>query len=171
VQAFTTLAPASRGSKTVLTQFEKTKHMKKIALLSVAALMIGGITLTSCKKYEEGPAISLLTKKMRVAGDWEVESYWENGVDKTSDYRQGVTSETYTYDKEGGYTISITTIIGTINDAGTWEFITDKEEIKTQSNQSGSDPDTMVIVRLKNKEMWVKDKGQSVVHEYHMIAK
>ncbi len=145
--------------------------MKKIALLSVAALMIGGICLTSCKKYEEGPALTLLTKKMRVAGTWEVESYWENGVDKTSDYRQGVTSETYVYEKDGTYSISVTTIIGTINDAGTWEFITDKEEIKTLSNQSGSDPDTSVIVRLKNKEFWMKDKGGSTVHEYHLKAK
>ena len=145
--------------------------MKKIALLSAAALMIGGITLTSCKKYEEGPAVSLLTKKMRVAGDWEVESYWENGVDKTTDYRTGVTSETYTYEKDGTYSISITTVIGTLNDAGTWEFINDKEAIKTLSNQSGSDPDTSYIVRLTNKEFWVKDAGGSTIHEYHLEAK
>lgn len=146
--------------------------MKKIALLSVAALMIGGIALTSCKKYEEGPALSLLTKKMRVAGTWELESYWENGVDKTTDYRQGVTSETIVYEKEGTYTISMNTIIGTYNDAGTWEFINDKLEIKSQSNTSGSDPDTVIIVRLKNKEMWAKEKtpGSTEV-EWHYRAK
>jgi hypothetical protein len=145
--------------------------MKKIALFSIAALMMSGIALTSCKKYEEGPALTLLTKKMRIAGTWEVESYWENGVDKTSEYRQGVTSETYVYEKDGTYSISVTTIIGTVNDAGTWELISDKEEFKTLSNQSGSDPDTMVIVRLKNKEFWMKDKGGNTVHEYHLQAK
>lgn len=145
--------------------------MKKIALFSVAALMMGGIALTSCKKYEEGPALSLLTKKMRVAGTWEVESYWENGVDKTSEYRQGVTSETYVYEKDGSYSISVTTILGTINDAGTWEFVNDKEEIRTLSNQANSTADTMVIVRLKNKEFWMKDKGGSTVHEFHLQAK
>ena len=145
--------------------------MKKIGILSIAALLMGGIALTSCKKYEEGPALSLLTKKARVAGTWEVESYWENGVDKTSDYRAGVSSETYTYDKDGSYTIALTTIIGQINDAGTWEFINDKEDIKTLSNTSGATPDTMVIVKLKNKEMWVKETGGSTISEYHFKAK
>lgn len=146
--------------------------MKKITFLSVAALMIGGIAITSCKKYEEGPALTLLSKKARVAGTWELESYWENGVDKTSDYRQGVTSETYVYEKEGTYTINLQTIIGEINDAGTWEFINDKLEIKSQSNTSGSDPDTAVIVRLKSKEMWTKEKTPgSTESEYHMRAK
>jgi hypothetical protein len=146
--------------------------MKKITMLAVAALMMGGIALTSCKKYEEGPAISLLTKKMRLAGTWELESYWENGVDKTTDYRQGVTSETIVYEKEGTYTISMNTIIGTYNDAGTWEFINDKLEIKSQSNTAGSDPDTVIIVRLKNKEMWAKEKTPGTTEvEWHYKAK
>lgn len=146
--------------------------MKKIAILSVAALLFGGIALTSCKKYEEGPALSLMTKKSRVAGTWEVESYWENGVDKTTDYRQGISSETYTLDKDGTYTISFTSLIGTFNDAGTWEFINDKLELKTQSNTAGSDPDTVIIVRLKNKELWVKEKTPgSIESEYHYKAK
>lgn len=146
--------------------------MKKIAILSIASLLFGGIVLTSCKKYEEGPALSLLTKKARVAGTWELESYWENGVDKTSDYRQGITSETIVYDKEGTYTISMNTVLGTFNDAGSWEFINDKLELKGQSNTQGSDPDTTVIVRLKNKEMWVKEKTPgSTESEWHYKAK
>ncbi len=146
--------------------------MKKIATLSLAVLLVGGVTLTSCKKYEEGPALSLMSKKARVAGTWEIEAYLENGVDKTTEYRQGVSSETLVYDKDGTYTVSFTTPIGTFNDAGTWEFINDKLEIKSQSNTSGSDPDTVVIVRLKNKEMWVKEKTPgSTQSEYHYRAK
>lgn len=145
--------------------------MKKIAMLSAAVLMIGGITLSSCKKYEEGPAVSLLTKKMRVAGEWEVESYWENGVDKTTDYRSVVTSETLTYEKDGTYATSVNTILGTLNDAGTWEFINDKEDIKTLSNQSGATPDTIQIVRLTNGEFWYKYTNGSTVEEYHLESK
>lgn len=146
--------------------------MKKIVTISLAVLLIGGVALTSCGKYEEGPALSLMSKKARVAGTWEVEAYFENGVDKTSDYRQGVSSETIVYEKDGTYTSSYTTPIGTFNDAGTWEFINDKLEIKSQSNTSGSDPDTAVIVRLKNKEMWMKEKTPgSTQTEVHYRAK
>lgn len=146
--------------------------MKKIALLSVAALMIGGIALTSCKKYEEGPALTLLSKKARVAGTWELEAYLENDVDKTSDYRQVVTGETIVYEKDGSYTANYQTVFGEQNDAGSWEFINDKLEIKGVSNTAGNDPDTMVIVRLKNKEMWMKEKSPgSTVSEWHYKAK
>jgi hypothetical protein len=76
------------------------------------------------------------------------------------------------YEKEGTYTISMTTIIGTYNDAGTWEFINDKLEIKSQSNTAGADPDTVIIVRLKNKEMWAKEKTPgSTETEWHYKAK
>jgi hypothetical protein len=146
--------------------------MKKIGMLSLAALLMGGIALTSCKKYEDGPALSLLTKKMRAVGVWEIESYYENDVDKTSDYRQLVDSETFELKKDGAYTSSVTNGSVTLSDNGTWEFINDKEEIKTQSNQSNSDPDTLVILRLKNKEMWVTEKTPgSVRQEWHYKAK
>ncbi len=145
--------------------------MKKIGILSVAVLLMGGIALTSCKKYEEGPALSLLTKKARLAGSWEVEAYYEDGVDKTSDYRQLVTSETFTYEKDGSYTMSAETVLGSISDSGTWEFINDKEDVKSLSNQSGSDPDTTHLIRLKNKEMWTKDVIGGTTYEYHYKAK
>lgn len=146
--------------------------MKKITALTVAALMIGGLGLTSCKKYEDGPALSLLTKKMRVAGTWEVEAFFVDGVDKTSDYRAFTTSETIEYKKDGSYTSSYTYVIGSDTDAGTWEFINDKEEIKTLSNDAGATPDTMVILKLKNKEMWFTEKTPgSTVESIHLKAK
>lgn len=146
--------------------------MKKITALSIAALVLGGIAFTACKKYEDGPGLTVLTKTQRVAGTWELEAYLENGVDKTTDYRQFVTSETNEFTKDGAYTMSANTILGTVNDAGTWEFINDKLEIKTQSNTAGADPDTMVILKLKSKEMWVTEKTPgSTVEEYHYRAK
>ena len=34
-----------------------------------------------CKKYDEGPAFSLRSKKARLTGEWEVTSYLKNGKD------------------------------------------------------------------------------------------
>jgi hypothetical protein len=146
--------------------------MKKIGILSVAALIMGGIALTSCKKYEDGPALSLLTKTMRATGVWEIESYFENDVDKTSDYRLLISSESVELKKDGAYSSSFTSGSLTISDNGTWEFISDKEEIKMLSSQAGSQPDTLVILRLKNKEMWVTEKTPgSIRSEWHYKAK
>lgn len=145
--------------------------MKNMIRIAALALVVGGISLASCKKYEEGPMLSLLTKKARVVGTWTVEAYLENGVDKTSQYRQFVTGETFTTKKDGTYTYDATYVVGNSSDAGTWEFIDSKDDLKTLSNQSGSTPDTMVIVKLKSKELWVKSKSGSPVAEFHYKAK
>jgi len=145
--------------------------MKKITAFTVAALMIGSIAFTSCKKYEEGPALTILSKKARVAGTWEVEAYLVDGVDKTSDYRAFITSESMEMTKDGTYNTSTTTVLGTDTDAGTWEFVNDKEDLKTLSNDAGSTPDTMMIVKLKSKEMWVRSKTGTPVYEVHYKAK
>ncbi len=145
--------------------------MKKITAFTVAALMIGGLTFSSCKKYEEGPSLTVLSKKARIAGIWEVEAYLVDGVDKTSDYRAFITGETLEFIKEGTYTSTTNTVLGNDTDAGTWELVNDKADLKTLSNDAGSTPDTMAIVKLKSKEMWVKSKSGTPVYELHYKAK
>jgi hypothetical protein len=149
--------------------------MKNMIRIAVAALLIGGFTLASCGKYEDGPALSIRSKKARVAGDWMIEKYLEDGVDKTSDYRAFIASETVTNEKDGTYTSSYTATStfggATDTDNGTWEFISDKEQIKTLSSASGSEADTMQILRLTNKEMWVKSVSGSPVIEIQYAAK
>lgn len=145
--------------------------MKKITAFTVAALMIGGLTFSSCKKYEEGPSLTVLSKKARIAGIWEVEAYLVDGVDKTSDYRAFITSETLEFIKEGTYSSTTNTVLGNDTDAGTWELVNDKADLKMLSNDAGSTPDTMAIVKLKSKEMWVKSKSGTPVYELHYKAK
>ena len=55
-------------------------------LLKLFLILICFVTF-SCKKYEDGPTVSLRTKKARVVNKWKVDSYYINGVDKTTDYR------------------------------------------------------------------------------------
>ena len=145
--------------------------MKKITAFTVAALMIGGLTFSSCMKYEEGPSLTVLSKKARIAGIWEVEAYLVDGVDKTSDYRAFITSETLEFIKEGTYSSTTNTVLGNDTDAGTWELVNDKADLKMLSNDAGSTPDTMAIVKLKSKEMWVKSKSGTPVYELHYKAK
>ena len=46
-----------------------------IALFSISSV------LTSCGKYEEGPSFTLLTKKMRVTGEWTLTAVNNDEVD------------------------------------------------------------------------------------------
>jgi hypothetical protein len=150
--------------------------MKNSIKIAVATLLAGSFILASCGKYEEGPSVSIRTKKGRVKGSWELEAYLENGTDKTNDYRTVINSETYTYEKDGTMKASVTTPLGTTEYEGTWEFINDKEDLKTTITKINgtavtNDPDTTHLTRLTNKEMWSKETSGSDTYEYHMKSK
>lgn len=149
--------------------------MKSTLKFGLAISIIASSILSSCGKYEEGPKLSLASKKGRVANTWMIEKFYEDGVDKTSDYRTFAASESFEYKKDGTYTQSQTATSlfggGTDTDSGTWEFINDNEDIKTLSSEAGSTPDTMRILRLKSNEMWVKSVSGTPVAEIHFISK
>ena len=122
------------------------KTLKLTTLLLALALIFG---FTSCK-YEDGPGISLRSKTARVAGEWEVNKTIETDGTVLTDWDGYL----YTFDKDGKGKIDI-------NDSGTsysfdftWEFTDSKKKIKL--TQDG-DSDESTILRLTNKEMWVKD--------------
>jgi hypothetical protein len=94
--------------------------MKQIKMtLGFVLLTVGIITFTGCSKYEEGPGISLRSKKSRVVGDWKVTALTEDGVSLFNyvesdyldclsgdimDYNTTSTINDYniTFDKDGG---------------------------------------------------------------------
>ncbi len=61
--------------------------MKKIIRTIVIASL--SIAAFSCeKKYEDGPTVSVLSRKERVANDWKIQKAIENGTDISEDYDQ-----------------------------------------------------------------------------------
>lgn len=125
------------------------KNLKNLTYLTLAGATTLGVA--SCGKYEDGPSLSLSTKKARVAGDWEVKSIGttvlgnnysvnmvfekDGSVQVTSTYNYGGYSQSYTY-------------------AGSWDFASDKEQILLTVDGSA---DLYEIKRLTNKEMWLDD--------------
>lgn len=124
-------------------------------------------TLSSCK-YEDGPAISLRSKKERVANVWVIEKAYEDGNDVTSDYDQyelnldkdGNASLTADYEI-GGSTFSFTT-------KGNWIFENNKNDIRFDFDDDDAD-DIYEILRLKENEFWIKEKSGS--EELHLKSK
>ena len=95
--------------------------MKKIILVPIIAIFVM-VSIQSCKKYPNGPAISLISRSERVANTWMVDNYKINGNDWTS----LVSGYTETYTKKGAYSYSW----GIADGSGTWSFQNRDSEIK-----------------------------------------
>ena len=127
------------------------KTLRLTTLLLGLALVFGS---TSCK-YEEGPALSLRSKKARVAGEWVIEKTIDSDGTVDSDWdgfeitfdKDGTGKQSYTYDIGG------TSTTQTIDFK--WEFTDSKKKIKITDEDGDSEEST--ILKLKNDEMWIKD--------------
>lgn len=136
--------------------------MKSLKLFSFALLAFAFV-LGSCGKYEEGPAISLLPKKTRLAGVWKVEKYVDaNGTESTP---ASGDESTWEFVKDGNF-IAIAAGGGfSQTTEGTWEFSEDKESILITFSVGGfSVTDSTKILRLKNKELWLTDSEGNETH-------
>ena len=126
------------------------KNSKKLAYASLAG--VAALTVNSCGKYEDGPKLSLLSKKTRVAGDWDVKSVGSQVLG--ADY-----GLTMTFDKDGSLKYTYTYGSSSYSYAGSWDFSSDKENLVI-SIDGGID--TLEIKRLTNKEMWLDDDYSAV---------
>lgn len=135
--------------------------MKKISTLILITLFISA-SLISCKKYEEGPALSLRSKKGRLCRTWRTESYSENGVDKTSDWNSFYQNASITLDKNGNYSLYYKTLgISDYNETGTWQFTVNKVYLLFNKMQPTVDTWDWHIIRLTHNEFWIEDDVNS----------
>ena len=116
----------------------------KFKFLTVALISLFSISsvLTSCGKYEEGPSFTLLTKKMRVTGEWTLTAVNNDEVDPLL----GV--ETILFFDSDGIFRSNTIYDGEsiLQEVGTWEFNSDKTGLIINETE-------FMIIKLENKKM------------------
>ena len=147
----------------------------------LSSLLIITIIITGCKKYEDGPVFSLLSKKQRLTGEWEATSIQRNGqntlLDNENSFVPSVNADStviqsfYTskfeleFDSDGDCNLTETVyIFGEITWSlgGKWKFSNDKEEIEidweTVNGQVIEEraEQEMEIIRLTNKELVVE---------------
>lgn len=125
--------------------------MKKISFI----IIISAIVFTSCGKYEEGPGISLRSKKSRIENTWDPVKVIINSVDVTE---PNTTNYQYSFDKEGGFKL----IYETVTWEGTWKFDDKKEQLLLEWEVQWlstfiTKNDTFDILMLKNDELWLKN--------------
>jgi hypothetical protein len=140
--------------------------MKKTSLV-LMSLAVFAFVFVGCKKYEEGPTISLASKKNRVVNTWVIEKIINNGTDITQAYLLLFPDFSMEMKKDNTYII---TYSGSSAETGTWDFDSKKEHIVTTPS-GGSSATTYEILMLKSKEIWVKEVDGNDVIESHYKAK
>lgn len=129
------------------------KRFKNYLLVLLVATTVG-----ACGQYDEGPGLSLRSKKARVANDWKV-AYaidLQDQVEITADF----TGDHWEFSKEGVFAEKSN---GVVEKTGTWEFLNDKDEIGITTPDG---LDVYQILKLKEKEMWLKNLEE----EIHLVT-
>jgi hypothetical protein len=137
---------------TFVKNFESMKNTKQITYAALAGAT--ALALGSCGKYEDGPGFSLLSKKSRVAGDWDTKT-----IDGYSLAGTGY-SYTFSFDKDGAAKLTYSDGYDTYTYTGTWDFASDKEELALTFYGYTLNYD---IKRLTNTEMWLDDDATDAV--------
>lgn len=123
--------------------------------------LIASATIVSCNKYEEGPAISLIPKKERVANTWVIYHAEDNGNDVSDDYDQYELYLTSDGDAElsADYTFLGTQYQTETN--GTWNFTSDKENISFDYEDDSQDGEYQILM-LTEEEMRLRKTGDDL---------
>jgi len=141
--------------------------------------------LFSCSKYEDGPVISLRTKKARLTGTWEIAKIngttpalgeqWEFEFEKDADYTEVRTSIDsvivgYDYNYYDYYNYPIYEIqLSNTSTNGEWEFMEDGEDLYLKYENGGN---YYRINRLTMNELTLEDfvgyngNGQWMEYEF-----
>jgi len=144
--------------------------MKSFFKLLMTTAVISS-SFTACKKYPDGPAVSVISKKERISNTWHVANYYENGTDKTTDFNNTLQNATLTIDKSGTYHFFYKAFgLVDFNEDGTWGFINDEKDFSTDPSTGTAATSTHHILKLKENELWYYDDpdANGVKHEYHL---
>lgn len=126
-----------------------------------------GLT-TSCKKYEDGPALSFKSKTARATNNWEAKNVFQDGVDYTAWF----TDWSIDMGEDGRILISdLDDNDSTITQAGFWDLVNDDEELQLLFTVPRVNPDRKLytITRLTSKEFWFKEFTDSTTWEFRLI--
>ena len=132
----------------------------KTSLILALTIVLSIPFMQGCKKYPEGPILSLRSRTERVSNTWKIDNYKINETDYTS----LVTGYVETFSKDGNYSYSWGSASGT----GKWEFQNKDTEIKL-TGISNQDSHTLFILKLEEKQFWYYYMDGNDKHEFHLV--
>lgn len=138
------------------------KH-KIIALASALTMLF---VLNSCDKYEDGPSLSLKPKLERFSNNWKYEYLLENDLDVTA----RVDTTTMEILNNGSFTINSYEADSLYQVSGFWYFLGETDVIFYYADPPMiDDRDTVEILLIKEKELWLRDIQDGKTLESHLI--
>jgi len=140
--------------------------MKKILNFSLIIAFGLAIAFTGCKKYDEGPMLSLASKKARVVNTWKIEKLFLNDLDITSTNLTNLSIYSIEFKNDNTFIENGTGYTET----GKWDFDSKKENLLCTYNGSITD-DKYEILKLKSSEMWLKYTDGAFAYEFHYVTK
>jgi hypothetical protein len=93
--------------------------MKMKSFKLAAYALLAGVAISSCK-YEEGPGISLRSKRDRVANEWKVNQFIYDGNDVTASLNDTFFSTIIKLYRTGFYGVTIIDKDGNTSHTGNW---------------------------------------------------
>jgi len=145
-----------------------------IAILTIAVFLPG------CKKYDDGPFMSLYSKGMRVAGTWYFESVLYGGKDSTEHYPRQQMNFIYLKDMDGGaftwnHNIFATSADENPMEGGSWKFFADRDSFEMVVYRNLAKRDSVVmkwkIKRLAYTEFWMERNVKDTIQVKWQLIK
>lgn len=129
--------------------------MKLSLNLIIGCILTGSVLLSSCGKYEEGPNISLASKKARIVRAWT----FSKSIDGSSgaEFVCTVNCTVMELVKDG------TILVNGANMPGLkWQFSDDKSKLEYVAGSTLIS--SIKIIRLTSKDLWLKDDDGDQEH-------
>lgn len=131
--------------------------------LAFLLILVTGLFLNSCKKYDNGPDFSVIPAKYRVDNTWKIDSWYVNGTSQSTSF---FSNSTYIFTKDGVYTEKWTSGGLSLQSDGTWKFTSNKEKISITINNTTKE---YTILKLYNDSFWLTITENNTTTEVHYI--
>ncbi len=129
--------------------------MKRFAII-LTIVAATAMIFSACGKYEEGPALSLLTKSARITGTWTMTEMTSNDVVQDM---QGVVIKTI-LEKDGTGTMTYSVSGFSFSSDLEWKFDDTKENLMSRVKETGATEfgewSSSEIIKLTNSECWLR---------------
>ena len=133
--------------------------MKLLKIALLASFL--GLVFSSCTIYEDGPLISVLPKKNRVANVWVADKVTNsNGTDVTNNYDNWV----WTFNEDGDAKVEFKVLGADVVLNGTWNLLDNGAVFQLITDGVLGSVDEYDILRLKEDEFWVLDVDGTEFH-------
>ncbi len=134
--------------------------MKKLSIILIIVATTA-IVFSSCKKYEEGPAVSLTTVTTRITGNWRLQEVTVDGqIQDLSSYEV----IRYEFLRDGTGKISKNVLGAQYFYDLEWQFDNSKENlmIRVKEGDNFGDWQTIKILRLTDSDLWLTEVSSTI---------